>query len=187
MIASKGGFRIYNLLAKFFETGRIVSGLQEDFPPRCMTEKNPKRGILHSGAAPLLWSILFTALFVATFYVQKPMGLTVNNDTIKKIFTVYGALAGPILAIIGLFLMYILAGIKRLVGLRAVRALDPTIVLLVSVPAFGFGYQLLYREPQYTDIARAIIGYLGRPLFYSSGALCIIALFWFISILVSRR
>jgi len=145
------------------------------------------RGILHSAAGPLLWALLFAALFVGAYYLQKPSTLVISNSTIREIFTKYGVAAGPALALIGLLLMYVLALLKRIVGLRKFKILNPFVVLFVALPALVFGYQLAYREPTYTDIARAIIGSLAMPLLIASAVVSALALAWFVIILIRRR
>jgi hypothetical protein len=149
-----------------------------------MTDHAARRSVLHSPAAPLLWSLLFLGLFVAVFYLQKPTTLAVDNATIKMIVTKYGAASGTVLALLGLLIMYFIAGIKRIVGLRRFRILNPLVVLVVALPALAFGWELLYKEPRYTDIARAIIGYLAQPLFLSSLVISALALLWLVLLLL---
>ncbi|MFA6523342.1 MAG: hypothetical protein WCS85_03155 [Candidatus Peribacteraceae bacterium] len=149
-----------------------------------MTDSSTRRGVLHSSWAPFLWALLFLAIFVAVFYLQKPTTLPVNNGTIKEIFATYGAASGAIVALLGILVMYILALVKRLVGLRKFPILNPVVIFAVAFSGFVFGWELLYVEPTYTDIARAIIGYLGRPLFYASGIISALALVWFLIILL---
>jgi len=156
--------------------------------PSFMAESSssPRRGILHSAAGPFLWALLFAAIFIATFYLQKPSALVINNTTIREIFGAYGAAAGPLLALIGMFLAYILAGIKRVIGLKKIRILNPLIVLAVSLSGLAFGWQIAYREKPYTDIARAIIGGLGMPLLIAAAVTSALALLWFLLTLIRR-
>jgi len=149
--------------------------------------KSQSRGVLHSGWGPLLWALLFAAIFVAAYFAQKPSTLVINNATIKEVFATYGIAVGPVLALVGLLLLYVLALIKRIVGLRRLKILNPIVVLLVSGSALAFGYQLAYREQPYTDIARGIIGSLSMPLLIASAVVSVLAVLWFIVILFRRR
>lgn len=152
-----------------------------------MTDPTSKsRSVLHSGWGPFLWMLLFIAIFLVVYFVQKPSTLAINNSTIKEIFEIYGVAAGPVLALIGLVLLYVLALIKRIVGLRRFKVLNPIVVLFVSLPALAFGYQLAFREKPYTDIARAIIGSLSMPLLIASAVVSALALLWFVWILIRR-
>lgn len=101
-------------------------------------------------------------------------------------FTKYGLLAGPALALLVMIAMYLLSGIKRLIGLRKFRFLNPLVVLVIMGPLLAFGYQLQFREPQYTDIARGIIGYFALPLLIAAGTICILSILWLIISLVRR-
>ncbi|PIR48898.1 hypothetical protein COU80_01810 [Candidatus Peregrinibacteria bacterium CG10_big_fil_rev_8_21_14_0_10_55_24] len=147
----------------------------------------PPRSLLHSAAGPLLWAFFFVAVFLAVFFLQKPSLLVINNETIKQIFTSYGIAVGPVVAFLGMLAMYIFAGLKRILGLRKFRILNPLIVLVVFVPLLTFGYQLAYREKPYTDIARGIIGTLAMPLLLSSLLVSALAVLWFFVILLRRR
>ncbi|MFA6509205.1 MAG: hypothetical protein WCV62_01915 [Candidatus Peribacteraceae bacterium] len=110
--------------------------------------------------------------------MQKPSTLVIGNETIKGIFATYGPAAGPVFALLCMAAMYLLAGIKRLAGLRRFRFLNPVVVLLVMLPFLALGYQLAYREKPYTDIARGIIGTLAMPLLLSSLIVGALALAW---------
>jgi hypothetical protein len=152
-----------------------------------MTADPPtKRGILHSGAGPFLWSLLFLAVFLGVFLTQETSTIVINNSTIKEVFTKYGIFAGPALALIAMLAMYILAGIKRIIGLRRFCVFNPIVVLVIMGPLLAFGYQLQYREPEYTDIARGIIGYLALPLLAAAGTVCVLAIVWLIVTLIRR-
>jgi hypothetical protein len=146
----------------------------------------PKRGILHSGTGPFLWSLLFLAIFLGVFFTQETSAIVINNSTIKDVFTKYGLLAGPVLALLAMLTMYLLAGIKRIIGLRRFRFLNPIVILVVMGPLLAFGYQLQFLEPKYTDIARGIIGYLALPLLISAGSVCVLAILWLLITLLRR-
>jgi hypothetical protein len=130
--------------------------------------------------------LLFLAIFFAALYGQKPSTLMIENARVKEIFTQIKPIVGPGLALISMLVMYILAGIKALIGLRKFRFLNPVVVVLAMTPLVCFGYQLLYKEKPYTDFARGIIGIFALPLFASSAIVSALALLWFILILLRR-
>lgn len=144
------------------------------------------RGVLHSGWGPLLWTMLFLGCFYAVFFLQQPSQLVISNATIKEVFGTYGVAVGPVLALLGLLILYVLALLKRIVGLRRFRVLNPVTVLFVSLPALAFGFELAYREKPYTDIARGILGSLAMPLLVASAVVSALALVWFVWILLRR-
>lgn len=155
-------------------------------PHTMTTDASPKRSILHSGAGPFLWSLLFLAVFLGTYFLQDTTSIVINNPTIQEVFTKYGLLAGPALALAALLAMYLLAGIKRIIGLRRVRLLNPLLILAIMGPLLAFALQLQFREPKYTDIARGIIGYFALPLLLAAGIVCIVSILWLIVLLVRR-
>lgn len=110
----------------------------------------------------------------------------VENVVMQGIITKYSVLVGPALALLAMLAMYLIAGIKRIVGLRKFKILNPIVVLAVIAPLLIFGYQLQYRENRYTDFARAIIGLYALPLLVAGGAICTLALIWLIVTILRR-
>lgn len=146
-----------------------------------------KSGVLHSPAGPLLWTLLFLALFLGSYAILGHSSLVIESEAVRTFFSKYAIYVGPALALLVLIVLYLLAGIKRLIGLRKFRILNPCIILAVMVPLLIFGYQLQFREHRYTDIARGIIGYFAQPLLVSAGVVSCFALLWFLWILIRRR
>jgi H+/gluconate symporter-like permease len=152
-----------------------------------MNSTPQKSGFLHGGWFPFLFFLLYAAACVAALFILKPTGGDIGNATILKIFKTYAIAMGPVLAFLSLILMYVINGMRRIVRLRRVRFLDPVTVLLGVSPWLIFGWELAYREKRYTDIARAIIDFVGRPVYFASVAVCVIAALWLLLCLFSRR
>jgi uncharacterized membrane protein len=70
--------------------------------------------------------------------------------------------------------------------LRKFRILNPIIILVVMLPSLAFGWQLAYREKPYTDIARGIIGTVAMPLLLASLVVSVLAVVWFLWLLIRR-
>lgn len=147
---------------------------------------SPRKCVLQTSWGFTLWTLLFLLLFVGVFYWKKPVSIEFNNDTIRSLFETYAVAVGPVLALLTFLGLYLIAGVKRVVGLRRFRILNPLVLLAVMLAWTAFGYQLAYREKLYTDIARGIIGYLATPLLYASAAVCVLAFLWFLVTLVRK-
>ena len=128
----------------------------------------------------LLAALVFALLFflVTQQMPADPTGIT--NSTIVTLFEQYTPYGGLAFGLLSLLLIAILAGFFRLVGLSKTRFSRPVLVVLGFAPWAAFGYQLVYREPRYAIIAKAIIEFLGEPLLYAGSALVGVGVLWLI-------
>jgi hypothetical protein len=128
----------------------------------------------------LLAALVFALLFflVTQQMPADPTGIT--NSTIVTLFEQYTPYGGLAFGLLTLLLIAILAGFFRLVGLSKTRFSRPVLVVLGFAPWAAFGYQLVYREPRYAIIAKAIIEFLGEPLLYAGSALVGVGVLWLI-------
>lgn len=140
----------------------------------------PKRGFLNSAVFPLLAGLLFGLAYMAAYWYLKPTAGDIVNTTILNIFKKYGLYFGWAFALISLMGLYILYGLKALFRLGRFGILNPVILLAAVFPWYFFANQLLYHEKRYTDIARAIISYVGAPLRYSVLAVSALAVLWLV-------
>jgi len=104
----------------------------------------------------------------------------ISSFSIVEFFDQYAAYAGVALALLSLLVMILLYGLLAMVKLNRRRATRPLLVILGFLPWVVFGYQLLYREPRYANIAKAIIEYLGEPMLYSGLIVVAISLLWLV-------
>lgn len=160
--------------------------LDRFFPFHRMSTPTARRSILHSAWGAILWPLLFLAAFLVFYYTQKPSTLIINNPKVAMIFSRYGVAIGPILALLGMLLIAILAGIKRILGLKRFRIVNPIIVLIVAGASLGLGWQLAFREKPYIDITRGIIGTLAMPILLTSAVTVVLAIVWFLWTLIRR-
>jgi hypothetical protein len=115
-----------------------------------------------------LSSVVYALLFLITSKVFPADPSSIDSYSIVQVFDQYASYAGLGFALLSLLLMLILTGIFSLLGLKKNRFKKPLLVFLGFAPWAVFGYQLIYREPRYANIAKAIIEYLGEPMLYSS-------------------
>lgn len=127
-----------------------------------------------------LSALLFALVFflVTQQMPADPSGIT--NSTMVTLFEQYTPYGGLAFGLLSLLLIALLAGIFRLVGFSRFRFARPLLVILGFAPWAAFGYQLVYREPRYATIAKAIIEYLGEPLLYAGSALVGVGILWFV-------
>lgn len=125
-------------------------------------------------------SLLFAALFwLISFQYPADPG-SIDSYRIVEIFQQYAAFAGIVLGFLSLLLMAGLSGIFSLLGMGESRFKKPVVIILGFSPWAAFGYQLVYREPRYANIAKAIIEYLGEPMLYAGLALVGLGLLWLV-------
>ena len=125
---------------------------------------------------PLLaWLIYGGAFFAFSKSLVKPAADITNTD-ILNLFGTYAAFTGIALG----FLSFVVAGIVYLVVRLIKRGPSLTaasfITALSFIPWLIFGWDLVYREPRYAEVARAIITYLGKPMLCSAEIVCGITL-----------
>lgn len=111
---------------------------------------------------------VFALATVAMFAVLTPDGADVGSTEITNIFKIAGWVAGPVLALLSLLLIFVLNGIRRLAKIRRTFWLHPVVIILGLLPWFLFGWQLTMNEPRYTPIAKAVIDFIGKEMFVGS-------------------
>jgi hypothetical protein len=120
------------------------------------------------------WYVLLTSwvLYASVFFaVSKGLDTSasdITNFELRGIADTYGAYVGVALGL----LTYLVTGIAYL-ALRLFRAKDLRLAAFAVTAAgyavwLAFGYDLVYVEPRFTQIANVIITYLGTPMLYSS-------------------
>lgn len=128
---------------------------------------------------PFLSLLVFAGLFFGYTQYFPPVTDDINNSQILGIFQQYASYAGAALGVLSMILMYLL---------YLFRLRSPGLLLILGyVPWLAFGYDLVYVEPRYAEIAKAIISFLGEPMLYSSAVMVGLGLLWFIISLFTRR
>ncbi len=146
------------------------------------------------GKLARLWSPLIFVLFSLAFfllYVGGQAGLEaairdISNPDFIDSFKVWSPYAGILAALVSALIYFILLGIKRLVGLKKFVILNPIFVFISFLPWFLLGRQLVYFEPRYTDIAKALISFVGEPLYQASVFAFILTGIWLAALIVLK-
>ncbi len=137
-----------------------------------------KKPFPHGAYFPLIALIIFAGTFYLSQLLIAPSGDSISNSTILDIFEKYSGLFGIGLGFLSLLLCYVLIGIKKLVRIGKIAILNPLVLILSHLPWLLFAIQLKYKEPRYTDIAKAIIDFSATPMLYASIALIALATIW---------
>jgi len=113
---------------------------------------------------PLLMAILFAAVFLGASFLLKTETPEIQNQLILEIFKKWSPYVGIVFGLLSMILMYLL----WLFGLRKIKIGFSIALIIAYIPWIIFGYELVYKEPRYTEIATAIIIFLGKPMLYAS-------------------
>lgn len=130
------------------------------------------------GFAPLIVWLLFAGIFFGLSLRFAPNITDIDNQKILDIFTKYARFCGIVFGLLSLVIMYVLYVFRRIFRLHKNRFSVPIIMILSLLPWLVFGYQLVFREPRYTTLGRAIISFFGEPMFYTSIALVGLSVLW---------
>ena len=134
----------------------------------------------------ILGFLLYAGAFFAASRVFPPFMDDLEGWSGLHYFDAYARYAGAAFGFLSLLLMLILLGLAALFGLRQFRATGPVIFMLGFLPWAALGCELVYREPRYAMVARAIISYGGKPMFYAGAALMGAGLLWLIVRLIKK-
>lgn len=115
-----------------------------------------------------LSSLLCAGIFWLVSTQMPADASTIDSYSITQFFDQYAAFAGAVMGLISLLGMLIAKGFLALFKTGKSRVTNSILIILGFAPWAAFGYQLVYREPRYANIAKAIIEYLGEPLLYSA-------------------
>jgi len=142
--------------------------------------KPVKRSFINRPWWPFLAMILFAAVYFVAYQMIAPESTDISNLKILGIFDKYAQYFGFGLAFLSLLLWYVLYGLKSLLRLGKFRLVNSITYLLGLLPWGIFSYQMVFKEPRYTDIARAVIDHVAQPLWYTVLVLAGIGGLWFV-------
>jgi len=137
--------------------------------------------------APGRWQSIFPVLaiviFALTYYlsqgeVKGGQPDDISNREIVALFKKLNLYIGFALALSSFALYGLLIFVRRLFRLGKINLLRPFLLAGAFLPWFLLARQLVFFEPRYTDLARALIDFVGWPLYYGSLAGLITALIW---------
>lgn len=115
----------------------------------------------------LAWFAFAGAFFAFSKSSVKPVP-DITNYRLLEYGPKYGPFAGVALGLAAFLATGVVYLVIRLIRKRPSR---PVALVLTAVGYSAwllFGYDLVYREPRYAEVARAIITYLGKPMLYSA-------------------
>jgi hypothetical protein len=128
------------------------------------------------------WYVLLLAWFFyagAFFTFSKTLVKDVPDVTNGQMLDLahrYAAFLGVGLGLLMFLVTGILYLIIRLIMRKSSRLVALILTALGYAPLLVFGWDLVCRELRYSEVARAIITYTGKPMFYSSMIVCGVAL-----------
>lgn len=123
-------------------------------------------------------SVLYAAIFAGTYFALKDGAAVAapSNPNTARIFQDYGFIAGPILSVLLFVFSLALIAVKNLFGMKRFAAGNAVCVFSVAAAFTWFAWFLVFKEPRSTEVARAIIDYLGTPMLYASATAAFVAL-----------
>lgn len=110
---------------------------------------------------------LLSAGSAAAFWYLNPEVLTIQNYEMQKYAPYAGWGIGVVAAAISFIFIIIFNGLRRLLKLSKKVFWKRLIIFLCVIPWLIFSWNLL-GEPRFTPIARAVIDFAARPLFWGS-------------------
>lgn len=124
------------------------------------------------------WYVLLLGwlVFAGAFYAfSKGLDTTASDITNYELLEIADKYANYVGVALGL-VAYLATGVVYLI-LRLFRLKNLRVVALALTAAgysawLALGYDLVYREPRYTQIANVIITYTGKPMLYSAALVC---------------
>jgi hypothetical protein len=149
-------------------------------------KKNSKLAAILPWFAFIFFAFLHYVLFKGSLVSMLVEASDISNQKILQPSIEYGAYAGVLVAFSSALLYTILALIRRILGGKNLRSLDPILFAISILPWFIFFWVLVYKEPRFTDIARAIITFLGGPGFITTGFMLSLSLLWLIIIIITK-
>lgn len=123
------------------------------------------RRFLASAWFPFVACLALAAVSTGAYALMRPTGEDVGNSQIIAAFQIAGWAAGGVMAVLSLFFVFVLNGVRRIIRVRRVRWLHPVVVLAGLLPWMLFGWNLVMVEPRYTPFARAAIDFVGKQMF----------------------
>ncbi|PIR75125.1 MAG: hypothetical protein CO030_03715 [Candidatus Magasanikbacteria bacterium CG_4_9_14_0_2_um_filter_42_11] len=144
----------------------VPEDLSEELPDKQPPIQKKKRAhTIHSPLMPLIFWIAFSGFFYFFAYDLAQITYPDIIDTrVTNIFSKYSIFAGLALGFISMIGGYIVYALLRKTKVKNCNMIFPAMAFLMTLPWYLFARQLVFFENKYTDIARAIIYYIGVPL-----------------------
>ena len=119
----------------------------------------------------LAWIVFGAAFFALSKTMVKPAN-DITSDQLIEIAGRYSSFVGIGLGLVAYLVTGLVYLIIRLFRLKARRFVALVLTALGYSAYLVFGYDLVYRERRYAEVARVIITYLGKPMLFSAAIVC---------------
>jgi hypothetical protein len=123
----------------------------------------------------LAWIVCAAAYFEFFKTLVKPVA-DITNGQLLDVGHRYGPFIGVALGLISFLAVGLVYLIIRLIRKRPSWLVALILTALGYAPWLVLGWDLVYREPRYAEVARLIITYMGKPMLYSTAIVCGVAL-----------
>lgn len=118
----------------------------------------------------------YTALFFVFSKTSVKPSADITDAELLDIAHRYASFAGAAIGLVAFLASGIIYLAIRLARKEPSRLAALLLTLMGYAPFIVFGWDLVYREPRYAEVARAVITYLGKPMLYSAAIVCGLAL-----------
>jgi len=145
------------------------------------------RHFISSFWLPLTTALLLGVITTVVYILLAPTGFDISNGKMLDIFQKAGYGVGFFVGILLLFEVGILNLLRRILRIHTIFLLHTPIVLLAIFPWILFSWDML-GEPRYTNIAKGMIDFVARPLFWgSAGSALFICLIIVVSLFLKPK
>ncbi|MFA6422327.1 MAG: hypothetical protein WCV92_02940 [Candidatus Buchananbacteria bacterium] len=134
------------------------------------------------------WYFLSQSLSPEMSQVAKSIG----NAKVKSIFSDYGQYFGFAFGLLSFVICNILFLLSRLFRIVRFKLAQAIIIIISVLPWIALGWQLIFNEKRYIDIAKGLIAYFGEPMLYASivvivAAILFLIISWIFKFLKNKR
>src|SRR6056297_364002 len=187
------------------ELGEVVSeekekkegGEKESFQEELSSEeslsapkkiKKSRKCYLHTGWMLIVFWLIFSVLYYFfAFDLANIKYYDINNQEVIDIFSRFAPWVGTVLgflSLVGGSIVFLI--LKKTKSLTKTKFVFPILALLMNLPWYLIARQLVYFEEKYTDIAKALIYYVGEPLLSTTKVIWWLILVWLLVFLAIK-
>lgn len=142
---------------------------------------------MHRAGFPFLALIVFAIAFAAVAKLFPADVRALSGEKIVVTVARFSFAAGAAFGLLSMIAMYILYGIGAVTRLAKSRVFMPLILIICYAPWAAFGYQLVYREPRYTTVAKILIDLAGVPTLYAGTLMLGAGVVWLMLSIIMRK
>jgi hypothetical protein len=142
--------------------------------------------LLHSYLMPVtFWLIIGVIFYFFAYDILQINYQSITNQKVVDVFQNFGNFFGLVFGFISMLVGFILVLIIKKTALKKINLSYSISAGLMLLPWHLLARQLVFFEKEYTDIGRALIYYIGRPLLSTTRFIFVLILVWlFLEILM---